>query len=62
MVLDGDVPEFRRARAPMISVAPRFAAVILMLTGRRCRRSSPNLVRSAVPARHDWHPVSAITG
>ncbi|RUS89921.1 hypothetical protein EGW08_002273 [Elysia chlorotica] len=47
-------------RAPTISIAPQFAAVIFMLTGRRSRWSSPILDRSFRPAKQDWHPVLAI--
>ena len=44
----------------MISIVPWFAAVIFMLTDMRSCWVRPIFVSSAVPAKHDWHPVSAM--
>jgi hypothetical protein len=56
------MPAIRKVRAPTMSMSPLLAAVIFILTGIKCCFPSPSFFRRFVPARHDWHPVSAMAG
>ena len=58
----GVSPEILIGRAPTISMELLLAADIFMLTGMRCCLERPRGESREVPARQDWHPVSAIAG
>ena len=55
-----DIPERRRGIAPTISIPRLLAAVISIVTGISWLILSPRLCRRLVPAKQDWHPVSAM--
>ena len=56
----GVSPHSRSTKAPAMSIPLLLAVVIFIETGRRSCFCRPNFSNRAVPARHDWHPVSAM--
>ena len=56
----GVSPHSRSTKAPAMSIPLLLVVVIFIETGRRSCFCRPNFPNRAVPARHDWHPVSAM--
>ena len=57
-ILFWERPQIGRTKAPMMLMAPWFAAVNFLVTGRRWCLVRPTLCRNCTLARHDWHLVS----